>query len=333
MQIIDANSVSDALGCGIDTLFDCGKEETSRNGKVIVAPGPVCTVYHKPWQRVLFSATRDANPFFHLMEALWMLTGRHDLEWPMYFNKKFENYSDDGITVWGAYGHRWRRWFNCDQLLIVIQELTANPNSRRAVLQMWDGMYDLDKARKGGKDVPCNTNAYFWISDGELHMTVCCRSNDIIWGAYGANAVHFSILQEYMAARLKVPMGKYYQFSNNFHCYTDIYDEAKLDKIRAECWQERYYDSIKNIHYPLASFETDFEVFDEEVANFLTMPLSVDSKIPFLRNVAVPMYASWHARKQKHGNGIRQAEMIEAPDWRRACVEWIERREHVKETA
>ena len=45
------------------------------------------------------------------------------------------------------------------------------------------------------------------IKNGRLQMTVHCRSNDIIWGTYGANAVHFSILQEYVAARIGVDLG------------------------------------------------------------------------------------------------------------------------------
>jgi hypothetical protein len=35
-------------------------------------------------------------------------------------------------------------------------------------------------------------------------MTVTNRSNDLCWGMLGANYVHFTILQEYLAARLGV---------------------------------------------------------------------------------------------------------------------------------
>jgi hypothetical protein len=47
--------------------------------KVLVSQTPVVTCYSAPTQRVLFSPMRDANPFFHLMEALWMLAGRDDV--------------------------------------------------------------------------------------------------------------------------------------------------------------------------------------------------------------------------------------------------------------
>ena len=63
---------------------------------------------------------------------------------------------------------------------------------------MWDAKQDLSH-RNESKDLPCNTHVYFSIREGFLDMTVCNRSNDLIWGCCGANAVHMSFLQEYVA--------------------------------------------------------------------------------------------------------------------------------------
>src|SRR5690606_25799426 len=38
--------------------------------------GTFITEYSHPQERVLFSAVRDANPFFHFMESLWIMAGR-----------------------------------------------------------------------------------------------------------------------------------------------------------------------------------------------------------------------------------------------------------------
>jgi len=54
-----------------------------------------------------------------------------------------------------------------------------------------------------------------------LNMTVFNRSNDMVYGALGANVVHFSVLQEYMAACIGVEVGTYYQVSSNMHVYLD----------------------------------------------------------------------------------------------------------------
>ena len=69
MKLIDATNVNQAYEKGVAYLIDEGVKEDSRNGPVVVAPGPVLTRYTHPTQRVLFSPLRDANPFFHIMEA------------------------------------------------------------------------------------------------------------------------------------------------------------------------------------------------------------------------------------------------------------------------
>src|SRR5580698_2494000 len=135
---IHATNVNDAVDNGFHYLAVAGVEENSRNGKVIVAPEPVLTTYTHPTERVLFSPLRDQNCFFTFFESLWMLAGRNDLAWPLYFNSKFGQFSDDSKTLWGAYGMRWREWFGYDQLPLVMKELKKNPNSRRVVLAMWD---------------------------------------------------------------------------------------------------------------------------------------------------------------------------------------------------
>ena len=46
------------------------------------------------------------------------------------------DFSDDSETLWGAYGWRWKKYFDKDQLEIIIDMLRRNPNDRRAVLQI-----------------------------------------------------------------------------------------------------------------------------------------------------------------------------------------------------
>ncbi len=326
MKTITARNVNEAAAHALPYLISNGVKEQSRNGAVIVAGVPVITEYTYPTERVMFSPTRDANPFFHLMEALWMLAGRNDLAFPLFFNKNFASYSDDGKSVHGAYGHRWRLRFGYDQLTVIVEELRKNPTSRRCVLSMWDATADLHKAVAGGKDVPCNTHAYFDIRQGALNMTVCNRSNDVIWGAYGANAVHFSILQEYLAAAIGVPVGVYRQFSNNFHVYTDVYDTDKLSKIADESHTENYYATGTVKPFPLMS--VDMYTWNVDLLAFLADPYHTFLyNDDFFNGVARPMYLAWRERKDKRGNGLAYMSDIIADDWRMACTQWTARRE------
>lgn len=232
MFIISERNVHGALISGLTLLGEKGYRRDSRNGMVLIAPTQVATTYDKPLERVLRWPIRDANPFFHLYESLWMLAGYNTIAGPARYAKQMTEYSDDGFTMHGAYGFRWRSAFSMnsqwspthregftDQLAIIASNLIANKDDRRSVLQMWDATNDLGRQ---GKDLPCNLTATFQINgQGCLDMTVFCRSNDIVWGAYGANAVHFSMLLEYMALWIGVPVGRYTQFSVNYHGYIE----------------------------------------------------------------------------------------------------------------
>lgn len=325
MRIIQAYNVSQALAAGIRNILTEGIPEQSRNGAVLVAPNPVTTIYHNPVQRVLFSPTRDANPFFHLMESLWMLAGRNDVAFPLYFNSRFGAFSDDGETFHGAYGHRWINHFGFDQLDTIVEILTKDPNSRRAVLSMWDARADLDP--DAGADVPCNTQAYFDLRGGVLNMTVVNRSNDAIWGAYGANAVHFSVLLEVLAARLGVPVGQYRQMSNNLHIYTDVFSIDKLNAIEGEAGLA----SVAGYPQTLPMVDLDWAEWRAELLRFMDDPENFDnSPSRFFQDVARPVFQAWHERKTKKGDGLYWAHSIAAQDWGRACIEWIRRREESK---
>jgi thymidylate synthase len=291
----------------------------SRNGKVYVALRPVTTEYQFPQRKVLFCAARDANPFFHLYEALWMLGGRDDVASVARYVKRMKEFSDDGQHLQGAYGYRWRHWFGNDQLAIIVDRLRADYDDRRCVLSMWDGWHDLGHV---SKDLPCNTHAYFLVNaDGALDMTVCCRSNDIIWGAYGANLVHMSFLLEYMAAAVDVPIGRYFQVSNNFHAYAEVFDPL-YEKMRG-WWPQSPLDYPKMV--PLVD---QLIVFQEELHEFLDTD-SQDFDEPFLRDVAVPMreaHRAWKGGSQFQDHIVYWLDKIAADDWRMAAKQWIIRR-------
>ena len=325
MRVIHAKNVNEALAEGLRRLHTDGSLELSRNGYVLAMDTPVTTVYKKSQERVLFCPIRDANPFFHLMEAMWMLAGRQDLEFPRLFNSRFGEYSDDGITVPGAYGFRWRNYFQYDQLEAILYELRRDPGSRRAVLAMWDGTDDLLRAHAGSKDIPCNTHIYFRVNKSALDMTVCCRSNDILWGAYGANAVHMSFLQEYMAARLGVDIGEYNQVSNNFHIYTSVVPvDEMLARAKSANENDLYRTGITPM--PLCGEHDDPEQLDRDIIEFMEYPLHTSNN-RFINEVARPMYRAYNERKGKTGSGLSAASEITADDWRLTCMAWIIRRE------
>ena len=323
MRSFFARGVSEALFLGQQALFSSGKEVNTRNGLALEFPTPVVTTYTHSRERVLFYPERDANPYFHLMESLWMLAGRNDVDWISQFNGRINTYSDDGRTFHGAYGYRWRNWFGMDQLKAIQFRLSTYHNDRRAVLGIWDPHQDLVQTNDG-KDYPCNTQIYFWERRGELNMTVTNRSNDMIWGAYGANAVHMSVLLEYMAGMLGYAVGTYYQFSNNLHAYVSVLEKLKDMQPEYEPYLTIADDGLS---YNPPALIDDADSFDEELLAWFKDESRTDYNNSYLSTTCSPMRSSWKCWKSKNFNdAFYHASNIEDRAWRKACVEWLQRR-------
>jgi hypothetical protein len=251
-----------------------------------------------------------------------------------------KSYSDDGVTFHGAYGKRWRGHFPMpynrynktfgykDQLDSIIKDLIVNKDDRRCVLEMWDSVVDLGRSLK---DVPCNTHAYFQVaSDGRLDMLVSNRSNDIIWGAYGANAVHFSYLHEFMARAIDVPQGVYRQVSANFHAYKEVFDkmvgmQEYVIHSTHKCFNP-YLGCVET--YPLMS--TPRNVWEQDLAAYMREEIGItkyEYRDPFFPKVAIPIAKAYWAHKAGMDEvALELISTVEATDWQMACNQWIERR-------
>jgi thymidylate synthase len=324
IKVIDGKNVNDLYVEGLHWMRATGVEEDTRNGKALVSPWPVMSIYHRPWERVLFDARRNANPFFHLAEAIWMLAGSNDAKWIAQYNKQMLTYSDDSLTLRGAYGYRWRKQWGIDQIDAVIYMLKKDHTTRKAVLSMWDAGEDLGTS---SKDTPCNTTIYFRLNAGFLDMTLCCRSNDLVWGAYGANAVHFSILHEYISRACDLPQGKMYQLSNNFHIYEphwplmaptplinlDPYETTLPKLLRQDAIQ--VIPLFKHMH-----FARDF--IDDCQKIVMGKLAYVETR--FLRTVAVPMLDAYRVRDSDAAGECVAA--IPDCDWKQAASQWLIRR-------
>lgn len=331
MKVIKVRNVNDAILRGIDLFQDETNyiEQDSRNGKTLECVDPVTTVYLKPTERVCLIEARDANPFFHFIESMWMLAGRNDLKSLTYYVASMSDFSDNGETLWGAYGYRWRKYFHKDQINMIVKLLKENPDDRRAVLQMWDANKDLARV---SKDVPCNTNIYFKIRDNKLNMTVCNRSNDMLWGAYGANVVHMSVLQELVAHRLGVPVGVYRQVSDSFHVYlNEVWDKVKHLSIDVYTPFENIYETLSN--YQSSDLFIEYDCLDWEHDRFFNYHpadiVGADNWVnPCYRDIAVPMAHTYYLYKSgKYDEAYKHCEKIIPKDWKYACLSWLRTRE------
>jgi thymidylate synthase len=166
---------------------------------------PHCTLYPSP--------LRNLNWAFLLAENLWYLSGRADTHFLSYYNSNIKNFSADGLHD-GAYGPK-----IVAQLRYVIETLQKDPDSRQAILSLWE------RNPRPSKDVPCTSLFQFMIRDGKLNLYVTMRSNDIIFGSH-YDVPSFALIQLVVASCLGIPAGTLFHTANSLHLYEQHFELA-----------------------------------------------------------------------------------------------------------
>lgn len=235
-------------------------------------PEPVVVKIEDPTARQILIPERKWNRVLPYAESLWMILGSNDLDdLPGHFVKSVYNFSDDGHTWRGGYGPRIRRYtgisnqyyrslnnkkissqedqakdsfVNVDQLRYVIETLRNEPTSRQALITIHDPAKDSLLGLKT-RDIPCTRSLHFMIVDGKLNLYVWMRSNDFIWGAQAVNIPNFTLMQQYVAKILNVPMGSYFHVVDNFHFYES---SRELVETLAEVKMEDAYEMDRLCH-------------------------------------------------------------------------------------
>jgi thymidylate synthase len=177
----------------------------------------------------------------------------------------------------------------------------------------------------------CNTTVFLSLREGRLDLTVCNRSNDLIWGTYGANVVQFSVLQEYIAACIGVEVGTYVQFSNNTHIYPDNPATQRCLKVTPQLigidpyTEDPYLNTMPLMSNGPLTWSYDLHDFmdDENAKTHVIEPL--------FRHVATPMRHAYQAyRANLFDEAFELAATIQAEDWSFACSQWLGRRKEAR---
>ena len=125
----------------------------------------------------------------------------------------WEKMADSDRKVRSNYGWQWERNHQLDK---VVAMLKSNPETRQAVISIYDGK-EISTYRK---DTPCTYAVQFTVLDNKLHMAVLMRSNDL-WFGFCNDQYCFASLQELVADRLSIELGTYYHFAHNLHLYNN----------------------------------------------------------------------------------------------------------------
>ena len=242
-----------------------------------------------PRQRWVVSREPPINIAFALVEVVWIMTGRRDLEFLTYWNSELPKYVGPGPDLHGAYGYRLRHHFGIDQLDRAYQALKHNPDGRQVVLQLWDPRIDVPQfdGKPVDQDVPCNTSAMLKIRDGKLEWMQVLRSNDMFLGV-PHNLVQFTSVQEVMAGWLEVECGSYNQISDSLHVYDRDWENVarSMPVVRASA-------NVDDLAQPRHASNRLFSELERRVELMASPETEPD---------AVEVLSSWDAAPQAYVN-------------------------------
>lgn len=202
----------------IEQVVTAGRVRAPR-GQTTRDMGFVTLNIESPYNALPVGTGRNINRQIAAAEAIQLAGAFSDPNLLIQASTNFKEYCEDDGEFWGAYGRRIGL-----QAYHVVEKLTADPDSRQAVIHLWDS--HLDNIR-GKRDYPCTLNIAFSIRDNMLEMDVTMRSNDV-WLGLPYDLFQFSQLQLTIARVLGVEPGRYRHHAYSLH----IYEHNVADALR-----------------------------------------------------------------------------------------------------
>ncbi|NMZ58612.1 thymidylate synthase [Pseudomonas nitroreducens] len=185
--------------------------------------------------RARLSRTEGKGTIFSCLgELLWYLSSSNKLDFIQHYIKIYDRFSDDGKTVYGAYGPRLFGTGKNAQVANVINRLKNKSTSRKAVLQL----FSSEDILHSHEDVPCTCTIQLLIRENKLSLYTSMRSNDAYKGL-PHDIFAFTMLQEIIARELKVEIGEYNHYVGSLHIYKD--DIKEIESFIKEAWQDHIY--------------------------------------------------------------------------------------------
>lgn len=225
---LTAQTLDDLLRQVLERLLIRKTRIIPTRGSMREIPGVLLRL-RNPRARLSHTETKG-HVFSCLGELLWYLAKSRRLDLIEYYISRYREESEDGRTVYGAYGPRLFDLRGNDQVGNVITQLKRHPESRRAVIQLFDAA-DLAKERR---EIPCTSTLQFMIRRNRLIMFATMRSNDAFKGL-PHDVFAFTMIQELIARSMNLEIGPYSHFVSSLHLYDS--DITRAGRYIKEGWQ------------------------------------------------------------------------------------------------
>lgn len=128
-----------------------------------------------------------------------------------------------------VYGYQWRHWptsggKEIDQLRDVVEQIKANPNSRRLIVSAWNPA-DIEEMAKAGLP-PCHCLFQFYVANGKLSCQLYQRSCDTFLGV-PFNIASYALLTMMIAQVTGLEPGEFVWTGGDTHLYSNHFEQVK----------------------------------------------------------------------------------------------------------
>lgn len=208
------------------------------------------------------------------IELLWFLSGNSNVRW----------LQERGVSIWNewadaqgelgpVYGVQWRSWpkpggGHVDQISQVIEQIKANPDSRRLIVSAWN-VGDIPQMALP----PCHAFFQFYVAAGRLSCQLYQRSADIFLGV-PFNIASYALLTHMVAQQCDLQPGDFVWTGGDCHLYSNHFEQAQQQLSRTPYPYPRLHIRRK----PASIFDyeyEDFEVLDYQAHPHIKAPVAV----------------------------------------------------------
>lgn len=221
---------------------------------------------------------------FNLQEGFPLITTKklhiksivHELLWFLTGNTNVKYLQDNGVKIWNewadangnlgpVYGKQWRSWQTIDgrtidQISEVVQQIRANPDSRRLIVSAWN-IGEINKMALP----PCHLLFQFYVANNRLSCQLYQRSADAFLGV-PFNIASYSFLTHMLAQQCDLDVGDFVWTGGDCHIYSNHFEQVAEQLSRTPYALPQLVIKRK----PKSIFDYQFEDF--EIQNYQSHP-------------------------------------------------------------
>ncbi|TDF94059.1 thymidylate synthase [Paenibacillus piri] len=193
-------------------------------------------------------------------ELLWFLSGVTNVS---YLRENgvsiWDEWADEDGNLGRVYGAQWRTWHApdgqaIDQITNVINQIKANPDSRRHLVSAWN-VAEVDQMALP----PCHYAFQFYVADGRLSCMFQMRSVDTFLGL-PFNLASYALLTHMVAQQCDLEVGDLIWTGGDVHIYLNHMEQVQLQLTR----EPLPLPKLKIKRKPESIFDYKFEDFEFE---------------------------------------------------------------------